>query len=113
MDKVKVMQDYLAILNIVGVPSVCAMVVWCIRKMSQFSKNIKILMDAQQKQMRRDLLIDYHRYKDQNFITDEDLDAWEAAYQAYHSLGANGVMDARREELMDLSSKVGDRYDVD
>lgn len=98
--------DYLKILNIIGVPSLVIMAGWCVKKTIQFGKAIKILADAQQKQMRRDLMTDYHRFKRQGFIEEEDLDTWEAAYQAYHALGANGVMDSRREELIKMPSKM-------
>ncbi len=98
--------DYLKILNIIGIPSLVVMAGWCVKKTIQFGKAIKILADAQQKQMRRDLMADYHRFKRQGFIEEEDLDTWEAAYQAYHALGANGVMDSRREELIKMPSKM-------
>ena len=38
-------------------------------------------------------------------IDDDDLDMWEASYQAYHSLGKNGIMDSRRQELIKLNAK--------
>ena len=98
--------DYLKILNIIGIPSLVVMAGWCVKKTIQFGKAIKILADAQQKQMRRDLMADYHRFKRQGFIEEEDLDTWEAAYQAYHALGANGVMDARREDLIKMPSSM-------
>ena len=66
-----------------------------------------ILMDAQQKQMRRDLTLDYHKYMEQGYIDDDDLDMWEAAYQAYHALGVNGIMDSRRDNLIRLNSEGG------
>ena len=38
-------------------------------------------------------------------ITDEELDLWEEDFQAYHSLGENGIMESRRDDLMELSKK--------
>lgn len=97
-------QEYLKWINLIGLPSICVMAGWCIKKTLQFGKNLKILIDAQQKQMRRDLMNDYHRHMQDGYISDEDLDTWESGYQAYHALGMNGIMDARRQDLMDLPS---------
>lgn len=49
--------------------------------------------------------MDYHRYMQNGCIDDDDLDMWEASYQAYHSLGANGIMDSRRDDLIKLNSR--------
>ena len=98
------LRNVVNILALIGVPSLCTCAVYFARAFIKFSKKIDVLMNAQQKQMRRDLTQDYHKYMDQGFIDDDDLDMWEASYQAYHSLGINGVMDTRRDELMYLGS---------
>ncbi len=59
-------------------------------------------MEAQQKQMARDLTVDYKAYIKQGWIDTEDLELWEANYQKYHALGANGVMDNKRAKLFAL-----------
>lgn len=91
--------------NIIGLPTLFAMTAWFVKKLLEFGKQMKILMNAQQKQMRRELTQDYHRYMGQGYIEDDDLDMWEAGYQAYHALGENGIMDSRREDLIKLNSK--------
>ena len=91
---------------IFGVPSLFALASYFVRACVKFSKKIDILMNAQQKQMRRELTIDYHKYMEEGSIDDDDLDMWEASYQAYHSLGKNGIMDSRRNELIKLNAKV-------
>ena len=59
-------------------------------------------MKAQQAQMRAQLLADYHSAMCDGFISEDDLQEWENQYQSYHELGQNGVLDVRREQLMQL-----------
>jgi hypothetical protein len=88
-----------------GVPSLCALATYFVKACIKFSKKIDILMNAQQKQMRRELQMDFHTYMDAGHIDDEDLDMWEASYQAYHALGKNGIMDNYRQKLIELNAK--------
>jgi len=99
-----------SVLALFGVPSLFALASYFVRACIKFSKKIDILMNAQQKQMRRDLTLDYHRYMNAGHIDDDDLDMWEQAYQAYHALGQNGIMDSRRTELIKLNTK-GNNHD--
>ena len=92
------------LLALFGVPSLCTCAAFFARACVKFSKKQDILMNALQKMMRRDLTQDYHKYMEQGYIEDDDLDMWEAAYQAYHALGINGVMDSRRADLIKLNS---------
>lgn len=96
------MHEILTIMGILGIPSIFTMVVWCIRACRKYAKQISILMMAQQAQMRTKLLELYHVYMEQGWVSDEQLTDWENQYQAYHSLGKNGVLDARRAELYKL-----------
>lgn len=98
------LQEWLTWFNLIGLPSIFLIGSWCFRQTIKFGKSLKILMDAQQKQMRRDLMNDYHKYMQDGYISDEDLETWESGYQAYHALGMNGIMDNRRQDLMDLPS---------
>lgn len=101
MEKFSIVLD---ILKALGVPTLFAVLIYFYRVCRDFGKRIDILMRAQQKQMRRDLTLDHHRYMQAGFIDDDDLDMWEQAYQAYHALGANGIMDSRRADLIKLNS---------
>ncbi len=96
------MTQIITILSLLGIPSIFAMVTWCFKECKKLTKTLKILMEAQQKQMARDLTVDYKEYMKQGYIEDEDLELWEENYQKYHSLGANGIMDAKREKLFTL-----------
>ena len=102
------MEKALLILNffaILGVPTVFAIVVAILKKMGKFQSQIKILMNSQQAQMRSQLLKDYYTYKRRGFIYEAELSDWMSQYDAYHSLGANGIMDRRKDALLDLETK--------
>jgi hypothetical protein len=101
----EVLRNIVNILALIGVPSLCTCAVFFVKACIKFSNKIDVLMNAVQKQMRRELTIDYHRYMENGCIDDDDLDMWEASYQAYHSLGVNGIMDSRREDLIKLNSR--------
>ena len=90
------LRNVINVMALVGIPSLFACVVWFGKKVTQFGKRMEILMNAQQKQMRRELTMDYNKYMEAGHIDDDDLDLWMANFDAYHSLGANGVIDSRR-----------------
>lgn len=92
------------IMAVVGIPSIFACVVWLAKKLIQFGKRMDILMTAVQKQMRRELTQDYHKYMDAGCIDDDDLELWVSGYNSYHDLGQNGIMDSRRDDLIDLNA---------
>lgn len=94
-----------SVMALIGVPSLFACSSYFIKACIKFSKKIDILMNAQQKQMRRELTMDFHKYMDEGHIDDDDLNMWEEAYQAYHALGKNGIMDSYRQELIKLNTK--------
>jgi len=91
-------------LSLLGIPTIFAMTGYCITACKKFTKQMKVLMDSQQAQMRGQLLKDYKKYVQQGWIELEDLDDWENQYQKYHLLGANGVMDSKRKDLMQLKN---------
>ena len=37
-------------------------------------------------------------------IDDDDLDLWVEGYNAYHDLGHNGIMDKRKDDLIELNA---------
>ena len=49
-------------LGALGIPSIFAMTVWCIRCCLQYTRQLKVLAKAQQAQMRSQLLEQYHFY---------------------------------------------------
>ena len=98
------LRNVVNILALLGVPSLCACSVYFAKACIKFGKKQDILANAIQKMMRRDLTQDYHKYMEQGFIEDDDLDMFMAAYNAYHELGKNGVMDSRAADLIKLNS---------
>lgn len=95
----------LDVMALIGIPTLFSCVAYFFHVCYRFGKQMRILMNAQQKQMRRDLTQDYHKYMNQGFIDDDDLDMWDQAYLAYHELGQNGIMDSRRADLIALNGK--------
>ena len=102
MERTMLILNFIAVL---GFPTVFAMIVTISKRINKYSKQIKILMLAQQAQMRSQLLKDFYTYKNRGYILEAELQDWENQYQAYHSLGANGIMDKRREILFNLETK--------
>lgn len=90
------------VMALIGIPSIFTLSITCIRLCLKYANQINILMKSQQAQMRTKLLELYNKYIEQGWISDEDLQDWENQYQAYHSLGKNGILDARRQQLLSL-----------
>ena len=90
------------VLGILGVPSVTAIALWCVRHCMDVTKKLTILMKAVQASMRTNLLNDYNKFKAAGYIQQDDLDEWLNRYESYHALGQNGVLDRRKEELLTL-----------
>lgn len=99
------MKEIASWLGFFGVPSICVISGWCAKACIGFSKKLKILMTAQQDQMRGQLLERFHIYNNRGWITDEELKQWESEYQSYHALGENGIIDDRRQQLFRLPVK--------
>lgn len=97
---------FVTFLGIIGIPSIFTMTMWCIKKCKQFTQQLVVLAEAQQAQMRNQLISQYKfymaQYHEQGWVDIEDIDDWENQYQKYHLLGANGVLDKKREQLLSL-----------
>lgn len=101
----EILHMILYICTALGIPSIFSISVWCLKKCKEYTNSLEILKKAVQAQMRGGLLDKYHLYMTRDYITDEEMQQWESEYQAYHALGQNGVMDARRDDLIHLKSK--------
>lgn len=99
-------KEFVAWLGVLGIPSIFTMTVWCIKACAHYTKQLRILAKAQQAQMRSQLLKQYHDYMDAGWITEEHMEDWENQYKAYHSLGENGILDSRREDLLKLPNRL-------
>ena len=104
-------KEIIAWLGALGIPTIFAMASWCIKCCVQYTKQLKVLAKAQQAQMRSQLLEQYHFYMDSGWISEEHMEDWENQYKAYHSLGENGILDSRREQLLQLPNKKKEEQD--
>ena len=102
MEKLSLILTWMGIL---GVPTIFTLCVWLLNRIKKDAMQIKTLMAAQQAQMRSQLLKDYYTYTNRGYVYESELEDWENQYQAYHSLGANGIMDNRRDRLFKLDVK--------
>lgn len=92
-------------LSIIGIPSVFAGTIWCIKKCRDFTKMLTILMNAEKAEMRKQLLDEYQVHKSLGYISERDLQEWENRWKCYHVLqGDNGILEERREYLLKLPS---------
>lgn len=98
-------REIIAWLGALGISSIFAMTVWCIKSCIHYTKQLKVLAKAQQAQMRSQLLEQYHFFMDSGWISEEHMEDWENQYKAYHSLGENGILDSRRDQLLLLPNK--------
>ena len=46
-----------------------------------------------------------NKYLAKGWVNKEEIENFENIYQQYHNLGKNGVMDARREKVLDLPTE--------
>ena len=99
------LRNVINIMALIGIPSLFACAAYFVKACIRFSKKMDTLMNAVQKQMRRELTQDYHQYIDAGHIDDDDLDLWMEGYKAYHDLGQNGVMDKRATDLIELNAR--------
>lgn len=98
------LRNIVNLMALIGIPSLFACAAYFVKACVRFSKKLDILMSAVQKQMRRELTQDYHRYMDAGCIDDDDLELWMSGYNSYHELHQNGVMDSRKDDLIDLNA---------
>ena len=98
-------KEFVTWLGVLGIPSIFTMTCWCIKSCIHYTKQLKVLAKAQQAQMRSQLLEQYHFYMDDGWISEEHMEDWENQYKAYHSLGENGILNSRREQLLQLPNK--------
>lgn len=94
------------LMGLFGIPSIFSMTIWCVKTCKKYTSQMKILMKSQQAQMRSKLLDKYHIFMEQGFVTEDDLEDWMNQYESYHELGKNGVLDARKEQLLKLPNKM-------
>lgn len=101
------MKEIAAWLGMLGVPTIFALTSWCVRACIKFYRKLDILQEAQKAQMRAQLIEKYYEIKERGFVWSDEADEFANQYNAYHQLkGPNEVLDARKDEVMAMPSKV-------
>lgn len=85
-----------------GIPSLFTIVSAIFVKLLDQGKKIKIIMAAYQATLKDRLMQLYHKAMKYGCISDDDIEMFEALYNAYHSLGKNGVMTSRHDAVLKL-----------
>lgn len=70
------------------------------KNLSEVKEDLILVKKGTQATCRNDLEEMFAIAEKQGYCSNEDKQKFEAAYQAYHMLGKNGVMDAKREKLL-------------
>lgn len=63
------------------------------------------LTRATQVNMRQSLIHTFEKYWQRQWVTPEERAAWVDTYEAYHCLGANGLIESYRKKLDDIEDK--------
>lgn len=71
-------------------------------KRAYMQKDVDLLKLGTQTMLRNDLKLRYEHWLSKGFAPIDAKDDLERMYQVYHNLGANGVMDAMREDFLNL-----------
>lgn len=104
------------VITIIGMPSIFSILAYLFKIVITWQKDnrqhdkdvqddINLLKKAYQMQMRQTLYNLYEKYAADGWVSIDKLNLWEEQYKAYHALGANGVMDSKRDELMRLPNQ--------
>lgn len=90
-----------------GIPSLYLLMGFLVKKIKASTRQVEILQQAQKAQMRSQLLRQYYEYKAMPQVASDDIDDWVNQYNAYHELvGANGVLDKRKDELLTFKTYI-------
>lgn len=85
-------------LGILGVPTIFAGTVWCIKACMQFTRALKFISSAIKSEIRYDLIKDFETYSKQEYCSIVEQTEWLNRYESYHNLyGENGVLTNKKE----------------
>lgn len=87
------------ILSLFSIPSIIISIV-----VVSYRRN-KAMRLGMQALLRAELVRDWSKYSEKGFAPLYARENFENAYQQYHNLGANGVMDDIREKFLNLPDK--------
>lgn len=75
------------------------------REAEQLKQDNEILKQGFQALLRNAMVKDYNHYMDKGYMPIYAKDSFEAVYQAYHRMGANGVMDDIHTKAMAMPTE--------
>lgn len=93
-----------------------ALVTWLAQKVALWAKEgqerdkkldakLDALTRATQVNMRQSLIHTFEKYWQRGWVTPEERAAWVDTYEAYHSLGANGLIESYRRKLDEVHER--------
>lgn len=96
------MNDYIFQIITISLPIILGYIVWLLKEQKKDrdanSKGTMLLLRAK--------LIEYHKeWTDRNYITTHGIQNFLEMYDAYHSLGGNGMVTHLKEEVEKLEVK--------
>lgn len=94
--------NLVTLLGLLGIPTMFSMFVYCLKSLRKSLNKFDILMESQQAQMRGVLVDKYEEHVKNGWVSISQLTEWDNQYQKYHALGGNGIMDAKRRDLLNL-----------
>jgi len=84
-------------LGILGVPTIFALTVWCVKACIKFTKALQFISSAIKSEIRYDLIKDYEVYQKRGWCSLIEQTEWLNRYSSYHNLyGENGVLDTKK-----------------
>ena len=89
-----------------SVPALILMIVkYMLNQIKQNRKDTEAVKLGLQALLRSQMISDYNKYSEKGFAPVYARDNFENCWKQYHSLGANGVMDALHEKFLDLPTE--------
>lgn len=93
-----------------------ALVTWLAKRVATWAKDAReqdarldqkldALTKATQVNMRQSLIHTFEKYWRRGWVTPEERAAWVDTYEAYHSLGANGLIESYRRKLDEVHER--------
>lgn len=99
--------SFIEILKLFGVPTLLfgAIVTFVTTKFKKYNAEQNALKKGVQAMLRSQMIDMYNQYKDVKKVPIYVKDNFENVWNAYHNLGANGVMDNIHEEFMNFETE--------
>lgn len=94
---------WVMILQILGIPTVFSTAIIAVAV--TFGKRIKAVKLGVQAMLRAQMISEYNKAKDKGYAPIYAKDNFQNMWDNYHNLGANGVMDAIKDEYLAMPNR--------